>query len=160
MKKYENFKAALKNLKDIYDYEEPYNNVVLTGLAALYEICFEQSWKAMKELLVNEGVSEAATGSPKSILKAAYKAGLIDDEQQRHCPANSARYQGKILRYVLPFGRSAGNQNLISNEKIYRHIKNASVPGKGWDAFCAVCNWFKLRFVNFARYSLAKFTLP
>ena len=27
----------------------------------------------MKELLVNEGVSEAATGSPKSILKAAYK---------------------------------------------------------------------------------------
>lgn len=81
MKKYENFKAALKNLKDIYDYEEPYNNVVLTGLAALYEICFEQSWKAMKELLVNEGVSEAATGSPKSILKAAYKAGLIDDEQ-------------------------------------------------------------------------------
>ena len=80
MKKYENFKAALKNLKDIYDYEEPYNNVVLTGLAALYEICFEQSWKAMKELLVNEGVSEAATGSPKSILKAAYKAGLIDDE--------------------------------------------------------------------------------
>lgn len=81
MKKYENFKAALKNLKDIYDYEEPYNNVVLTGLVALYEICFEQSWKAMKELLVNEGVSEAATGSPKSILKAAYKAGLIDDEQ-------------------------------------------------------------------------------
>ena len=58
MKKYENFKAALKNLKDIYDYEEPYNNVVLTGLAALYEICFEQSWKAMKELLVNEGVSD------------------------------------------------------------------------------------------------------
>lgn len=79
MKKYENFKAALKNLKDIYDYEEPYNNVVLTGLVALYEICFEQSWKAMKELLVN--VSEAATGSPKSILKAAYKAELIDNEQ-------------------------------------------------------------------------------
>ena len=62
MKKYENFKAALKNFKDIYDYEEPYNNVVLTGLVALYD-------------------SEAATGSPKSILKAAYKAGLIDDEQ-------------------------------------------------------------------------------
>ena len=47
MKKYENFKAALKNLKDIYDYEEPYNNVVLTGLVALYEICFEQSWNCL-----------------------------------------------------------------------------------------------------------------
>ena len=51
MKKYENFKAALKNLKDIYDYEEPYNNVVLTGLVALYEICFEQSWKYFKSSL-------------------------------------------------------------------------------------------------------------
>lgn len=81
MKKYDNFKAALKNLKDIYRYDEPYDNVVLTGLVALYEICFEQSWKAMKEILAEEGVAEAATGSPKSILKAAYKTGMINDEQ-------------------------------------------------------------------------------
>ena len=81
MKKYDNFKAALKNLKDIYRYDEPYDNVVLTGLVALYEICFEQSWKAMKEILAAEGVTEAATGSPKSILKAAYKTGMISDEQ-------------------------------------------------------------------------------
>ena len=150
MKKYENFKAALKNLKDIYDYEEPYNNVVLTGLAALYEICFEQSWKAMKELLVNEGVSEAATGSPKSILKAAYKAGLIDDEQlwlEALATRNNVAHACKILRYVLPFGRSAGRQNLISTAKIYRHIKNASAPGKGWDAFCLckVCVEFYIK---------------
>ena len=81
MKKYDNFKAALKNLHDIYRYDEPYDNVVLTGLVALYEICFEQSWKAMKEILSTEGVTEAATGSPKSILKAAYKTGMISDEQ-------------------------------------------------------------------------------
>ena len=81
MKKYDNFKAALKNLKDIYRYDEPYDNVVLTGLVALYEICFEQSWKAMKEILAEEGVTEATTGSPKSILKAAYKTGMISDEQ-------------------------------------------------------------------------------
>ena len=41
MKKYENFCRALENLKDIYEYEEPYNNVILTGMTALYEICFE-----------------------------------------------------------------------------------------------------------------------
>ena len=35
MKKMENFERTLKNLKDIYDYEEPYENVVLTGLVAL-----------------------------------------------------------------------------------------------------------------------------
>ena len=51
MKKYENFCLALANLKEIYNYNEPYNNVVLTGLVGLYEICFEQSWKMMKEIL-------------------------------------------------------------------------------------------------------------
>ena len=44
MKKYENFCNALKNLNDIYNYNEPYDNVVLTDLVALYEICFEQAW--------------------------------------------------------------------------------------------------------------------
>ena len=38
MKKYENFCASFANLNDIFSYEEPYNNVVLTGLVALYEI--------------------------------------------------------------------------------------------------------------------------
>lgn len=80
MKKYENFKAALKNLKDIYEYHEPYGNVEIVGMVGLYEICFEQSWKAMKEILENQGYSEGATGSPRTILKTAYKAGMIDDE--------------------------------------------------------------------------------
>ena len=80
MKKYENFCQALINMKDIYNYEEPYDNVVLTGLVGLYEITFEQSWKMMKEILQNHGYEEGATGSPKIILKTAYKAGMIKDE--------------------------------------------------------------------------------
>ena len=67
MKKYEKFYMALDNLKDIYHYEEPYDNVVLTGLVGLYEICFEQSWKAIKELLDMNGAPEGKTGSPKLI---------------------------------------------------------------------------------------------
>ncbi len=58
MKKFENFSKALSNLEDIYKYDEPYDNVVLTGLVALYEICFEQSWKAMKEILEIHGYEE------------------------------------------------------------------------------------------------------
>lgn len=81
MKKYENFCSALDNLKDIYNYNEPYENVVLTGLVALYEICFEQAWKAMKEVLEYNGFKESATGSPRQILKTAYKAGLIKEEK-------------------------------------------------------------------------------
>lgn len=45
MKKYENFCKALENLQDIYQYDEPYNNVILSGLVALYEICFEQGYE-------------------------------------------------------------------------------------------------------------------
>lgn len=79
MKKYDNFCAALDNLKEIYKYEEPYDTVTLTGLVGLYGICFEQSWKMMKAVLTEHGY-EASTGSPKTILKTAYSAGMINDE--------------------------------------------------------------------------------
>lgn len=81
MKKYDNFCASLSNMKEIYKYEEPYDTVILTGLVGLYEICFEQSWKMMKYLLESHGYEEGATGSPKMILKTAYKAGMIKDER-------------------------------------------------------------------------------
>ncbi len=82
MKKYENFESALKNLEDIHKYKEPYENVVLTGLVALYKICFEQSWKAMKEILEANGYDESKTGSPRQVLKTVYKAGMIEDEEK------------------------------------------------------------------------------
>lgn len=81
MKKYENFCASLDNLREIYNYEEPFETVVLTGMVGLYELCFEQSWKMMKEMLEAHGYEESATGSPKMILKTAYKAGMIKDEE-------------------------------------------------------------------------------
>ena len=49
MKKYDNFCSSLLNLKEIYNYEEPFDSVVLTGMAGLYELCFEQSWEMMKK---------------------------------------------------------------------------------------------------------------
>lgn len=81
MRKYDNFCSALRNMEKIYDYNEPYDTVTLTGLVGLYEICFEQSWKMMKEILENHGFEEGATGSPKLILKTAYKAGMIKDAE-------------------------------------------------------------------------------
>lgn len=81
MKKYDNFCNAFRNLKDIYDYNEPYSNVEMSGLVALYEICFEQAWKAMKEILEQQGFAEERTGSPKIVLKTAFSAGMIRDEE-------------------------------------------------------------------------------
>ena len=80
MKKYENFCRALNNLEEIYNYSDPYDNVILTGLVGLYEVCFEQAWKAMKEILEQQGFAEGRTGSPKQILKTAYAAGMISAE--------------------------------------------------------------------------------
>ena len=44
-------------------------------------ITFEQSWKMMKEILEIHGFAEGATSSPKMILRTAYKAGMIKDEE-------------------------------------------------------------------------------
>ena len=106
MKKYENFCAALDNLGEIYNYKEPYDTVILTGLVGLYEICFEQSWKAMKEILMIHGYEASTTGSPKMILKTAFKAGMIKDEKL-WLEALEARnnvshaYNRKIAGYII-----------------------------------------------------------
>jgi nucleotidyltransferase substrate binding protein (TIGR01987 family) len=81
MKDVENFKKALINLGDINKINKPYSNVERMGLVGLYGICFEQSWKAMKELLYHSGLPAAATGSPKGIIKEAYSNGMIKDEE-------------------------------------------------------------------------------
>lgn len=80
--KFENFIKSFENLKEIFNYDQPFDNVVLTGLVALYEICFEQSWKAMKEVLENDGIDDGSTGSPRQILNIAFKVGMIEDEKQ------------------------------------------------------------------------------
>ena len=69
MKKYENFCAALTNMKEMYDYQPPYDTVVLTGLVGLYEICFEQAWKMMKEILENHGFRRGSHRFPENHFK-------------------------------------------------------------------------------------------
>lgn len=81
MKKFENFCRAFANLKLIYREEEPYGVMALVAIVGLFDICFEQAWKAMKERLQAEGFPAAATGSPRQVLKTAYQAGLIEDEE-------------------------------------------------------------------------------
>ena len=82
MKKYDNFCKALANLQLVRDTSEPYDVMTLTGSAALFEICFEQAWKAMKEIMQEHGYGEGQTGSPKQIVKLAYSAGMIQDEEK------------------------------------------------------------------------------
>ncbi|MCM1283761.1 MAG: HI0074 family nucleotidyltransferase substrate-binding subunit [Roseburia sp.] len=48
----------------------------------MFDICFAQAWKAMKEILADQGYSAAQTGSPRQILKLAYSAGMVQDEEK------------------------------------------------------------------------------
>lgn len=81
MKKYENFCKSLSNLKEGAELNEPYTIVEQTGIAALFEICFEQSWKLMKEILDNHGRTDERVGSPRAIIKLAYQCGLVENSE-------------------------------------------------------------------------------
>ncbi|USF31130.1 hypothetical protein C820_002576 [Clostridium sp. MD294] len=81
MRKYDNFCKALNNLKEGTQLHEPYNIAEQTGMIGLFEICFEQSWKMMKELLERHGRSEQRIGSPRTIIKIAYQCGMISNEE-------------------------------------------------------------------------------
>lgn len=80
MKRFENFCRALENL-ETWSVQENYSLLESTGLIAMFEICFEQTWKVLKEILEDEGYRESATGSPRQILKLAYSAGILSDEE-------------------------------------------------------------------------------
>ena len=87
MKKYDNFSKALKNLKECLKVEEPYSVVEQTGIVGLFQICFEQSWKLMKEVLENHGRFAVRTGSPREIIKIAYQCDMIKNQKEEYsCP--------------------------------------------------------------------------
>lgn len=80
MKKYENFSKSLANLQSCRELTQPYSIAEQTGIIGLFAICFEQSWKLMKEILEYHGYFTQKTGSPRMIIKSAYQCGMITDE--------------------------------------------------------------------------------
>ena len=80
-KKVCNFLKALDNLKTIEGKTPPYDAITEAGKVSLFENCFEQAWKAMKERLEFNGYGERKLGSPNAIIKLAFQAEMIDDEE-------------------------------------------------------------------------------
>lgn len=79
MEEYEAFSESLRNLREIYDYEEPYKNIIFAGITVLYKECIKRILRLMKELMRREGYPEKDTEYPRQVLKAAYRHGLIVD---------------------------------------------------------------------------------
>ena len=80
MKKYENYTSNLSVLEKA-DRQDLSNEFIIGGIIDKFFIQFELGWKVLKELLIYEGVAAAKSGSPREILKEAYKLYPCMDEE-------------------------------------------------------------------------------
>jgi len=79
MKKFENYKNNLAVLEKA-DSQDLSNEFIVGGVIDKFFIQFELGWKVLKELLLYEGVAAANSGSPREIIKEAYKLYPCMDE--------------------------------------------------------------------------------
>lgn len=80
MKKTDNFINCLEVLKGA-KFELAYEDEIYrTGVIGQFNLTFELAWKALQEVLRIHGASEAESGSPREILKLAYRMKFLDDE--------------------------------------------------------------------------------
>ncbi len=72
MKKYDNYCSNLRVLSHAGE-QDLENEFIISGIIDKFFIQFELAWKLLKELLLHEGVAAARTGSPREIIKEAYR---------------------------------------------------------------------------------------
>ena len=77
--KFNNFKNALATLEEaVSDFDKTALLSVRDGVIQRFEFTAELAWKTVREYLIDEGIAEINT--PKSVMKAAFAANLVDDE--------------------------------------------------------------------------------
>lgn len=79
VKKYDVFVKCLSVL--LKSNKNSPDEIYRMGIIGQFHLTFELSWKALREVLLLHGVKEAASGSPREILKAGYQFHFIDDEE-------------------------------------------------------------------------------
>ena len=89
MKRFEQYSSHLEVLKGATN-EDLNNTFIISGIIDKYFIQFELGWKLFKDLLRQEGRSDAGTGSPREIIKIAYKVyDFLDEEKWLNMLAES-----------------------------------------------------------------------
>ena len=57
------------------------DSFVLSGTSAKFSITFDLAWKVMKDILIQHyAITAFVYGSPREVLRMAYKAELISDD--------------------------------------------------------------------------------
>ncbi len=72
----DNFKSAVINLKEGVEAAE--DELDIDGAIKRFELCYELSWKLIKEYLSDKGL---IVNNPRDSFKAAYQNELIDNEE-------------------------------------------------------------------------------
>lgn len=80
MKKFDNYCSNLAVLEKSYD-EDRNNEFIISGIIDKFSIQFELGWKVLKELLIYEGALAGKSGSPRQIIKEAYRIFDFMDEK-------------------------------------------------------------------------------
>ena len=80
MKIYRNYVSNLQVLEKA-PLEDLSNEFIKSGIRNKFFLQLDLSWKVLKELLQYEGKSIGSTGSPRSIIKAAYSEWDFIDEE-------------------------------------------------------------------------------
>ncbi len=75
--RFKEFEKCLKKFEEVLSLEK--NDVVRDSAIKRFELCFELSWKTLKDFLEKEGI---LCRSPRSCLKEAFSIGLIQDEDE------------------------------------------------------------------------------
>lgn len=73
-----NYKNALSRLKEGVEKYDEQNDLLRDGLIQRFEFTFELAWKTLKVIFEDEGL--AGLNSPKTVLREAFSAKLIDDD--------------------------------------------------------------------------------
>ena len=82
MKKFENFKKSLDVLLSADKTTAQSNEIYRTGVIGQYNLTFELAWKAIQSVMRIHSVAENETGSPREVIKQAYKIGFLDNAEQ------------------------------------------------------------------------------
>ena len=80
LKRFESFENSLISLSEARE-RDLSDSFLLSGTSAKFSITFDLAWKTMKDILVQHyAITGFVSGSPREVLKMAYKAWLIEGD--------------------------------------------------------------------------------